>query len=222
MARVRRRLIRRAAGGPASAGHPDFDRHASRRSPRSLRLPAHRHAQYRFFRAGRHVFTNIACQTPLTLPSHTSLFTSTYPFENGIQENAEQVPRWSGHAGRRPQIPRLQDSGVHRQRLPGAPDGPRSGFRHLRQPFQFRSLLSTSPERCSLAAWRVRIRCGAAAMEPWWCRPPCAGWPPTAVSRSSFSFIFSTCTRLTAVPEAEARQQGRLAVTMRSSNTRTN
>jgi len=43
------------------------------------------------FAAGGTVFENIACQTPLTLPSHTSLFTSTYPFENGIQENAEQV-----------------------------------------------------------------------------------------------------------------------------------
>ena len=38
------------------------------------------------------LFTNVTCQTPLTLPSHTSLFTSTYPFENGIQENAELVP----------------------------------------------------------------------------------------------------------------------------------
>ncbi len=44
------------------------------------------------FAQGGTVFTNIECQTPLTLPSHTSLFTSTYPFENGIQENAEQVP----------------------------------------------------------------------------------------------------------------------------------
>jgi hypothetical protein len=44
------------------------------------------------FAQGGSVFTNIACQTPLTLPSHTSLFTSTYPFENGIQENAELVP----------------------------------------------------------------------------------------------------------------------------------
>ena len=33
-----------------------------------------------------------ACQVPLTLPSHTSLLTSTYPFQNGIQENAEPVP----------------------------------------------------------------------------------------------------------------------------------
>src|SRR5208283_2502233 len=44
------------------------------------------------FTQGGTVFTNIACQAPLTLPSHTSLFTSTYPFENGIQENAEMVP----------------------------------------------------------------------------------------------------------------------------------
>ena len=47
------------------------------------------------FASGGTLFTNIACQTPLTLPSHTSLFTSTYPFENGIQENAEPVPRTS-------------------------------------------------------------------------------------------------------------------------------
>ena len=45
------------------------------------------------FTNGGTVFTNIVCQTPLTLPSHTSLFTSTYPFENGIQENAELVPQ---------------------------------------------------------------------------------------------------------------------------------
>ena len=44
------------------------------------------------FARGGTLFANVACQTPLTLPSHTSLFTSTYPFENGIQENAELVP----------------------------------------------------------------------------------------------------------------------------------
>lgn len=38
------------------------------------------------------LFTNIESQVPLTLPSHTSLFTSTYPFENQIEENAERVP----------------------------------------------------------------------------------------------------------------------------------
>jgi choline-sulfatase len=38
------------------------------------------------------IFTNIEAQIPLTLPSHTSLFTSTYPFENQIEENAERVP----------------------------------------------------------------------------------------------------------------------------------
>jgi len=38
------------------------------------------------------LFTNIDAQIPFTLPSHTSLFTSTYPFENQIEENAERVP----------------------------------------------------------------------------------------------------------------------------------
>jgi choline-sulfatase len=38
------------------------------------------------------IFTEVNSQIPLTLPSHTSLFTSTYPFENGIEENAVVVP----------------------------------------------------------------------------------------------------------------------------------
>jgi arylsulfatase A-like enzyme len=38
------------------------------------------------------LFTNVNSQIPLTLPSHTSLFTSTYPFENGIEENGLVVP----------------------------------------------------------------------------------------------------------------------------------
>ena len=38
------------------------------------------------------LFTNIESQVPLTLPSHTCLFTSTYPFESQIEENAERVP----------------------------------------------------------------------------------------------------------------------------------
>jgi arylsulfatase A-like enzyme len=37
-------------------------------------------------------FTAADAQVPLTLPSHTSLFTSTYPFTNRIEENAEPVP----------------------------------------------------------------------------------------------------------------------------------
>ena len=40
---------------------------------------------------GGTVYDNIETQVPLTLPSHTSLFTSTYPFENQIEENAERV-----------------------------------------------------------------------------------------------------------------------------------
>ncbi|HTB14750.1 MAG TPA: sulfatase-like hydrolase/transferase [Bryobacteraceae bacterium] len=38
------------------------------------------------------IFTEVSSQIPLTLPSHTSLLTSTYPFENGVEENAEVVP----------------------------------------------------------------------------------------------------------------------------------
>ncbi len=38
------------------------------------------------------LFSNIETQVPLTLPSHTTLFTSTYPFQSQIEENAERVP----------------------------------------------------------------------------------------------------------------------------------
>ena len=38
------------------------------------------------------VFDNADSQIPLTLPSHLALFTSTYPFSNQIEENAERVP----------------------------------------------------------------------------------------------------------------------------------
>ncbi len=38
------------------------------------------------------IFNAITSQIPLTLPSHTSLFTSTYPFVTRVEENAERVP----------------------------------------------------------------------------------------------------------------------------------
>ncbi len=41
---------------------------------------------------GGTLFTAIDSQIPLTLPSHTVLFTSTYPFQTRIEENAERVP----------------------------------------------------------------------------------------------------------------------------------
>lgn len=37
------------------------------------------------------VFREVGSQIPLTLPSHFSLFTSTYPFANRVEENAQQV-----------------------------------------------------------------------------------------------------------------------------------
>ena len=41
---------------------------------------------------GGTIFTEISSQAPITLPSHVSLFTSTYPFANGIRENAQVLP----------------------------------------------------------------------------------------------------------------------------------
>ncbi len=41
---------------------------------------------------GGTLFTNAETQIPFTLPSHTALMTSTYPFQNGVEENAGHVP----------------------------------------------------------------------------------------------------------------------------------
>ena len=38
------------------------------------------------------IYTQIDAQVPLTFPSHTSLMTSTYPFENRVEVNGEPVP----------------------------------------------------------------------------------------------------------------------------------
>jgi arylsulfatase A-like enzyme len=38
------------------------------------------------------VFTSADSQIPFTLPSHTTLMTSTYPFQSGVEENAGSVP----------------------------------------------------------------------------------------------------------------------------------
>ena len=37
-------------------------------------------------------YLRIDSQIPLTMPSHASLMTSTYPFENGVEENSESLP----------------------------------------------------------------------------------------------------------------------------------
>jgi choline-sulfatase len=39
------------------------------------------------------LFASIDSQVPLTLPSHTSLLSSTYPFVNGVEENGDIVPK---------------------------------------------------------------------------------------------------------------------------------
>ena len=40
---------------------------------------------------GGTVFAQVSAQVPLTLPSHVSLLTSTYPFANGVEDNGEQL-----------------------------------------------------------------------------------------------------------------------------------
>jgi hypothetical protein len=37
------------------------------------------------------MFTQVNTQVPLTLPSHVSLLTSTYPFANGVEDNGQQL-----------------------------------------------------------------------------------------------------------------------------------
>ncbi len=44
------------------------------------------------FGMGGTLFTAAETQIPLTLPSHTTLLTSTYPFQSGVEENAGKVP----------------------------------------------------------------------------------------------------------------------------------
>lgn len=40
---------------------------------------------------GGTLFSQVSAQTPLTLPSHVSFLTSTYPFSNGIEDNGQQL-----------------------------------------------------------------------------------------------------------------------------------
>ena len=120
------------------------------------------------------VFTEVNSQIPLTLPSHTSLFTSTYPFENGIEENAEVVP-----AGAVTLASVLQSHGYGTAAFVGSNILDRScglaqGFDEYDSPF---------------GGARVR-RDGALVL-----RAANAGWAPIAISRCLFSFIFSICTR---------------------------
>ncbi|HVY94158.1 MAG TPA: sulfatase-like hydrolase/transferase, partial [Bryobacteraceae bacterium] len=44
------------------------------------------------FAAHGTLFAQADCQIPFTGPSHTTLLTSTYPFENGVEENAQPAP----------------------------------------------------------------------------------------------------------------------------------
>ena len=40
---------------------------------------------------GGTLFSQVSSQVPLTLPSHTSMLTSTYPFVNGVEDNGDRL-----------------------------------------------------------------------------------------------------------------------------------
>ena len=45
-----------------------------------------------FLAEGGTLFEQVTSQVPLTLPSHASLFTSTYPFSNGVEDHNQILP----------------------------------------------------------------------------------------------------------------------------------
>ena len=113
------------------------------------------------------LFTNITCQTPLTLPWHTSLFTSTYPFENGIQENAELVP-----PGALTLAAVLRSRGYKTAAFIGSvflerQMGLDQGFDTYDSPFSFEAFSSLSGDMF-FGAPELHTQCGTAAMEYWW------------------------------------------------------
>ena len=158
---------------------------------------------------GGTLFANIDCQTPLTLPSHTSLFTSTYPFQTHVQENAEPIPARRGHARRRSASTRLQDSRFCQQRISRTRDASRSKV------LKHTTARSTSPrsrrcrEKCFGAAYRaphtLRANVGKARSR---FTPRCDGCRPIR-DQPVFVFIhlFDLHTPYT-VPQATAKANG--------------
>lgn len=63
---------------------------ADRLSSYGYHIPATSHIDE--IAKGGTLFSAIDSQVPLTLPSHTCLLTSTYPFSNGVEDNGEEVP----------------------------------------------------------------------------------------------------------------------------------
>ena len=110
------------------------------------------------FAPGGTLFTAAETQVPLTLPSHTSLLTSTYPFQNGVEENAEHVPANLVTLAQRASRPRIPNRGIHRQRVPRAPIlGLDQGFDSYDSPFGFEAFSPLSGEIFFVRAQRNRF-----------------------------------------------------------------
>jgi arylsulfatase A-like enzyme len=132
------------------------------------------------------VFTDINSQIPLTLPSHTALMTSTYPFENGVEENAEQVPAGAVTLASVLKAHGYQTAAFVGSNMLDKKFGLDAGFDEYDP---VRTL--TRPE--------------SAATEPSCCAPRPPGSTPNAISPSSYSSISSICTPPTSLNRLASR-----------------
>ena len=85
---------------------------------------------------GGTLFSEVNAQVPLTLPSHVSLLTSTYPFANGIEEQRRTARFRCCHSCHRPESARIPHGCLRRRLCSGSALRIEPGFRSLRQSFQ--------------------------------------------------------------------------------------
>ena len=68
---------------------------------------------------------------PLTLPSHVSMLTSTYPFVNGVEDNGERLAPGAVTLAGDASLPWLSDSRISGQFRAGPALWIGPGIRHL-------------------------------------------------------------------------------------------
>ena len=147
------------------------------------------------FAPGGTLFGAAEAQVPLTLPSHTSLLTSTYPFQTGVEENAEHVP-----ANLVTLAGVLHEHGYQTAAFIGSVFLERQlgldrGFDFYDSPFQFDAFSPLSGEIFFVGAQATAWGSATGEMVTWWSARPRDGSTPGAASRSSPSSTFSICTR---------------------------
>ena len=93
---------------------------------------------------GGTLFAEISSQAPITLPSHVSLFTSTYRLCQRDPGERRGTAFRSGDPRHRSRRPRPRDGGFHRRIFPRAPLRASVRISNLRQPFR-----RASAQRCA-------------------------------------------------------------------------